>query len=72
MVSIGKCPTFDGSKRTVEVHIIGFNKNIYGHELKTDIIKRLRGEICFSCPEDLKKQVSDDIENAKTIFNSFG
>lgn len=72
LVNIGKRPTFGGSKRIVEVHILGFNNNIYGQELKTDIIKRLRGEMRFSGVEDLKKQISCDIQKAKAIFKSLG
>lgn len=72
LVNIGKRPTFGGSNRVAEVHMLEFNNKLYGQELKTDIIKRLRGEMHFSCAEDLKKQISTDINKAKEIFKSLG
>jgi len=72
LVNIGIRPTFGGTRRIVEVHILGFNKNLYGQELKTDIIKRLRGEVHFSRVEDLKQQVADDIKKAEIMFKTSG
>ncbi|MCX7714613.1 MAG: bifunctional riboflavin kinase/FAD synthetase [Clostridia bacterium] len=67
VVNIGKNPTFGGKKVTVESHIIDFEDNIYGKNIRVDFIKRIRGEIKFSSLEELKKQICRDIESAKEI-----
>jgi riboflavin kinase/FMN adenylyltransferase len=38
MTNIGKRPTFGGSQRTVEVHILDYHGDLYGNELKIDIM----------------------------------
>jgi riboflavin kinase/FMN adenylyltransferase len=58
---IGHRPTFNGVERIVEVHVIDFSGNLYRHNLKIDIIGRLRGEQKFSDAEALKAQISRDI-----------
>ncbi len=58
---IGHRPTFRGVERIVEVHVLDFTGNLYRHNLKIDIIERLRGEQKFSDAEKLKAQISRDI-----------
>ena len=70
MAYIGKAPTFGGSKRTVEVYVLDYSNDLYGRELKVDIIERLRGDRQFSNAEELKKQIAEDVERGKTILGS--
>ncbi|HUV56123.1 MAG TPA: bifunctional riboflavin kinase/FAD synthetase [Dehalococcoidales bacterium] len=72
MTNIGKQPTFGGKKRTVEVYVLDYLSNLYGRELKIDIVERLRGEEHFDTAEELKKQINEDIKQGKTILNSQG
>ena len=72
MTNIGKRPTFGDSERTVEVYVLDYHSDLYGHELKIDIIERLRGEIQFDTAEELKKQIAEDIKQGKAILNSRG
>jgi len=67
--NIGSCPTFDGTERTVEIHIIDYDGDLYGQELKVAIIERLRGETKFATAEELKKQIARDINMTRTILN---
>jgi len=69
VTNIGKRPTFGESERTVEVYIINFQGNLYRHELKIDIIERLRREERFNTIEELKKQIEEDIKQASAILN---
>ncbi|MFH1292009.1 MAG: riboflavin kinase [bacterium] len=48
----------------LEMHIIGFDGDIYGREITVDIKKYLRGEKKFSSIADLKTQIQKDIESA--------
>lgn len=72
MTNIGRRPTFPGSERTVEVLVLDYYNNLYGRELKIDIIERLRGEKQFDIAEDLKKQIAEDIKQGRAILDSQG
>jgi riboflavin kinase/FMN adenylyltransferase len=72
MTNIGKQPTFGGSQRIVEVYILDYHSNLYGRELKIDIMERLRGEKQFDTAEELKKQITEDIKRGRAILNSRG
>jgi len=72
MTNIGKNPTFDSGKRTVEVYVVDYRGDLYGHELKIDILERLRDEKKFSTAEELKKQIAEDVRQGKTVLNSRG
>jgi len=69
VTNIGKRPTFGESEQTVEVYILNYQGNLYRHELKIDIIKRLRREQRFDTIEELKKQIEEDIKQARAILN---
>ena len=69
VTNIGKRPTFGENEQTVEVYILNFQGNLYRHELKIDIIKRLRREQRFDTIEELKKQIEEDIKQARAILN---
>jgi len=69
VTNIGRKPTFGGNKRTVEVFIFDFQKNLYGRNLKIDIVERLRDEKKFDSAESLKKQIAADVKKAKEILN---
>jgi len=62
--SIGTRPTFDGANQTVEVHLSGFEGNIYGERLDVVFSRRLRDEMKFQTPEQLVEQIKRDIERA--------
>lgn len=70
MTNIGKRPTFGNSKRIIEVHILDYHSNLYGRELRIDIIDRIRGEKQFDTANELKKQIAEDIKQGRAILNS--
>jgi riboflavin kinase/FMN adenylyltransferase len=72
MTNIGKNPTFGSNQRTVEVYIVDYQGDLYGQELKIDIIERLRNEKQFDSVEELKKQIAEDIKQGRTILASRG
>lgn len=51
----------DTHKDGLEVHIIGFEGDIYGEEIKIELIKKIRDEKKFDCISDLKKQIEKDV-----------
>ncbi len=72
MTNIGRRPTFGRGKLIVEVYLVDYESNLYERELKIDIIERLRGEKKFDTAEELKKQITKDVEQGRAILNSRG
>lgn len=66
IINIGTNPTFNGKERTVESHIIDFDSDIYGKQIKLEFEFFIRGENKFSSIDELKEQISKDREFAKT------
>lgn len=70
MMNIGKRPTFDGRELTMEVHIFNFDENIYGKEVQTQFVERLRGEKKFESVDELKNQLERDQAKAEKILKT--
>jgi riboflavin kinase/FMN adenylyltransferase len=70
MMNIGSNPTVnnDDSVTYIEVHIIGFEGNIYGCNLRTHLIRRLRPELKFDNIDQLRRRLSIDVSDALAIF----
>lgn len=70
MANIGTRPTIDdGDRRTFEVHIIGFEHDIYGQTIDVDIIRHLRPERRFPDITSLAAQLAEDRADALRILN---
>jgi riboflavin kinase/FMN adenylyltransferase len=70
MTNIGRRPTFGDNRRTVETYILGYHGNLYGRELRIDIVERLRGEKRFDTVEELKEQIAADVKQGQAILDS--
>lgn len=69
LMNIGVKPTFKETERTIEVHIINFNKKIYNQRVVVNILQRMREEKYFSNLNLLKKQIEEDILVASKIID---
>lgn len=67
LVSVGTRPTFGSRVRLFEVHLLGFNRDIYGRGLRTFIRAWLRGQKAFHSVEELVTAMRRDREAAETI-----
>jgi len=71
LANIGSNPTFSaqtskgGEPFLLEVHILGFNENIYGKEIEVYFKKRIRDEVRFESPSLLIEQIKKDIQWAR-------
>ena len=62
-ISIGTRPTVGGKNRTIEAYLIDYpGPEIYGHSFELSFCKKLRNEIKFESLEELKSQISKDVE----------
>lgn len=68
VANLGWNPTFHDQEFSIEVHIINFHHDIYGKNLRMEFVKRLRDEIAFPDPGELKKQIERDISTAQKIL----
>ncbi len=67
VTNIGFCPTLKGDCRTIEVHILDFKGDLYGKELRIELLSRLRGERKFGSVDELCCQIARDIESARAL-----
>ena len=64
MLNIGFRPTVNKIlKQTVEVHIFGFNADIYGNKITLYFLEKIRDEVKFNGLEELKNQLEIDKAN---------
>ncbi|MDD6205108.1 MAG: riboflavin biosynthesis protein RibF [Firmicutes bacterium] len=71
VMNIGFRPTFEnGGGRTYECNIFNYSGDLYGKTVRIEFIKRLREEKRFASPEELKKQISDDIRITTAYFKT--
>ena len=71
--SIGVRPTFDADEKpTVEVFILNFDGDVYGEDLRIDLLERLRGEEQFESADELVAQMHKDIDQTRGYFRSHG
>jgi riboflavin kinase/FMN adenylyltransferase len=67
-VNVGVRPTFEtGRGLLVEAHLIGFDGDLYGENLRIAFIERMRGEKRFDSVEALVDQMHRDIAAAREI-----
>lgn len=66
-VNIGPNPTFADHAQKVEVHILDFENSIYGRPIEIDFVERLRDIHQFDSTEDLKRQLEQDIADARRV-----
>lgn len=71
LMNIGVRPTFKESERTIEVHIMNFNKEIYNKKVAVNVLQKIREEKYFKHPDLLKKQIENDILIANKIINKY-
>ena len=60
MMNIGMRPTFEGTKQTLEVHILNKVGDVYGQMLTVEFMERLRSERRFDTREALVEQLKTD------------
>jgi len=68
ITNIGFRPTFGKNSLLIESHILDFNDEIYGKELRVEFLSRLRDEKKFDGIDELKKAISEDVKTANKYF----
>ncbi|MFK8056644.1 MAG: bifunctional riboflavin kinase/FAD synthetase [Saprospiraceae bacterium] len=69
MLYIGERPSLEGKRpRTIEANILDFKGDLYGKELRVELIQRIRGDVTFESLDALKQQIQRDREETIDIF----
>jgi len=71
MTNVGTNPTFNNEGLFIETYILNYNKDLYGARIKLEFLKRIRDEIKFTNMEDLKNQITNDVQWAKNYIYKF-
>lgn len=65
----GPRPTFPGADVAVEIHLFDFgDRDLYGHRIAFQNVRRLRGIEKFATVEALAKAISNDCTHARHIL----
>jgi riboflavin kinase/FMN adenylyltransferase len=67
---LGPRPTFKGSPPAIELHVLDFDQDIYGEEVRVDFIRYLREIRPFTTAEALVDQIRDDVEAAREAVDA--
>ena len=70
MMNIGTRPTYNGSSQTLEVHIIGYEGDLYGLDITVTFAERIRSEQPFDSPSALASQLQLDRKACIRILNN--
>ena len=67
VANLGNRPTF-AAGRSVEVHLFGFEGNLYGTRMRIGFVSRIRGERRFEGLASLKAQIASDCDAAQNAL----
>ncbi len=72
VVNIGVRPTFydQPTQQTIEVHLLDFDEDIYGQEMRLFFVKRIRDEEKFDSADALMVQIRDDINKSREVLSN--
>ena len=68
--SIGFNPTFEGSGHSIEAHLMDFEGDLYGVEVRIDFVRRLRDELKFDTVEGLQQQIDTDVAETRAALEA--
>lgn len=74
VMNIGFRPTFglNDPRLSLEVHLLGFEENLYGETLRVHFFRFLREERRFDSTADLIRQIREDVRQAEAFWARMG
>ncbi len=72
VMNIGQRPTVDGTSLTVEIHLLDWSGDLYGHTLTVSLEQFLRPEQKFDSLDALNRQIQADCEAARAFLGTRG
>jgi riboflavin kinase/FMN adenylyltransferase len=69
VASLGVRPTFESAgERVLEVYLLDFDGDLYGQDLRVELVRNLRDEKKFESAEALVKQMNRDMLRARQVL----
>lgn len=68
VANIGTRPTVDGTDVILEVHLLDFDRGIYGAHVSVEFLQKLRDEKRFDSIEAMRVEILNDIARARRYF----
>jgi riboflavin kinase/FMN adenylyltransferase len=65
--NVGVAPTFERGESRVEAYLLDFEGDLYGRVVDVSFMRRIRPEKRFSGVDELKKQIAQDVEEARRV-----
>ena len=65
---IGPRPTFPGAGAAVEVFLLDFDGELYGCEIRLELVERLRPVAAFDSADELAEQMRADVRRAREVL----
>ena len=66
-ISIGTNPTYGGTERRFEAHLLDFDGDLYGRRLVVEVWQKLRDEVAFTTEAALVEQIAADVEQVRGV-----
>lgn len=68
-VSVGRRPTYYATgERLLEAHLLDFDGDLYGKQIRVEIGQRLRGQLVFATEAELTGQMRSDVEAVRALY----
>jgi len=67
---LGTRPTFDNGAPMLEVFLLAFDGDLYGHEIAVEFIDYVRPDTKFASVEALKEQIARDCAKAQAVLDA--
>jgi len=68
VANAGVRPTVDGVHPLLEVHLLDFSSQIYGHHIRVTLVHKLRDEQRFESEQALREQIAADVVETRALF----
>ncbi|MDN6748027.1 MAG: riboflavin kinase, partial [Brevibacterium sp.] len=72
-ISVGTNPTFEGSVRRVEAHVLDkeFGEfDVYGRHMTLQFVSRIRGQVTFTGMDELVVKMHEDIADVREVLHT--
>lgn len=66
-INVGTNPTFGGEPLHAEAFLIDFEDDLIGKSIAVEFWERLRDEVRFDSPDDLARQIKEDVERTRSL-----
>jgi riboflavin kinase/FMN adenylyltransferase len=68
--NVGPNPTFGEETRKVEIHLIGFEGDLYDQVIAVDFVERIRDTRPFASAAELVAQLQKDVDRARNLLST--